>query len=136
MAYRWEHTDAALSAQLELERDGRPGVVEPGHAAVRFSNPTSGADALPTMRTEMHRIAGGTSTVRTRTSASSVGQIFQGVGTVEVGDQTYAVAAGDVIAVPPWGGFAVSAEQTLDLFVFSDAPVFEKLNLLRTETVR
>ena len=40
---------------------------------------------------------------------------------------------GDVIAVPAWTEFALHADAQLDLFTFSDAPVFEKLNLLRTE---
>src|SRR5262249_56353506 len=56
VAYRWAHTDAALTAQLELEADDAAGVLEPGHAAVRFTNPTSGGDALTTMRTEFHRL--------------------------------------------------------------------------------
>jgi gentisate 1,2-dioxygenase len=71
MAYRWVHTDAALRAQLELEAEGHPGVTEPGHAAVRFTNPTTGGDALATMPTEMHRLRAGTATARTRTTASS-----------------------------------------------------------------
>jgi len=41
MAYRWEHTDAALRAQLELKAEGHPETVEPGHAAIRFSSATS-----------------------------------------------------------------------------------------------
>jgi gentisate 1,2-dioxygenase len=55
MAYRWEHTDAALTAQLELRR-GTRGVVEPGHAVVRFTNPATAGDCLSTMRCEMHRL--------------------------------------------------------------------------------
>lgn len=55
MAFRWEHTDAALAAQLELETDGHPGVVEPGHAVVRFTNPATAGDCLSTIRCEMHR---------------------------------------------------------------------------------
>src|SRR6185312_8050671 len=39
-AYRWENTDAALRDQLELEEAGHPATVEPGHAAVRYVNPT------------------------------------------------------------------------------------------------
>src|SRR5713101_5565414 len=34
--------DAALSAQLELEKEGAAGGLEPGHAAIRYTNPTSG----------------------------------------------------------------------------------------------
>jgi len=42
LAYRWVHTDRALADQLELEAEGFPGVVEPGHAVVRFTDPATG----------------------------------------------------------------------------------------------
>jgi gentisate 1,2-dioxygenase len=51
VAYRWAHTDAALAAQLELEaagnRQGLPGVLEPGHAAVRYTNPAGRGHGHP-----------------------------------------------------------------------------------------
>jgi len=133
MAYRWHHTDAALAAQLELEDEGQPGVVEAGHAAVRFTNPTSGGDALTTIRTEMHRLRGGTTTARQRTTASSVWQVFAGTGVMTVGPERYELAHGDVVAVPSWAEVTTAASEDLDLFTFSDAPVMEKLALLRTE---
>jgi gentisate 1,2-dioxygenase len=133
MAYRWVHTDAALAAQLELEAEGHPGVVEPGHAAVRFTNPTTGTDALTTMRTEMHRLRAGTATRKTRTTASSVWQVFAGGGTVVLDGVERTLEHGDVFVVPSWCEFGLQAESDLDLFAFSDAPVFEKLSLLRTE---
>jgi len=134
MAYRWAHTDAALAAQLELEEEGQPGVVEPGHAAVRFTNPTTGGDALTTMRTEMHRLRAGTRTRRTRTTASSVWQVFSGGGTVTMNGEERTLEHGDVFAVPSWTEFGLQADGDLDLFAFSDAPVLEKLFLLRTST--
>jgi gentisate 1,2-dioxygenase len=133
MAYRWAHTDAALAAQLELEDDGIPGVAEPGHAAVRYTNPTTGADALTTMRTEFHRLRPGARTRATRTSASSIWQVFDGTGSVLLDNSQRPVQRGDVIAVPAWTRFSWQAAGQLDVFTFSDAPVFEKLNLLRTE---
>ncbi|MEW2386377.1 cupin domain-containing protein [Micromonospora sp. NPDC047707] len=133
MAYRWAHTDAALAAQLELEAEGQPGVVEPGHAAVRFTNPTTGGDALTTMRTEMHRLRAGTVTRRTRSTASSVWQVFSGSGTVTMDGVDRTLEHGDVFVVPSWTEFSLQAADGLDLFTFSDAPVFEKLSLLRTE---
>ncbi|MCW2584455.1 MAG: hypothetical protein JWQ53_3245 [Klenkia sp.] len=134
MAYRWVQTDAALTAQLELADEGVAGtLVEPGHAAVRFTNPTTGGDALTTMRTEMHRLADGTHTARTRTTASSVWQVFDGGGTVTMDGQARTLEHGDVFAVPAWTEFSLQAAGRLDLFTFSDAPVFEKLSLLRTE---
>ncbi|MHB8247064.1 MAG: cupin domain-containing protein [Acidimicrobiales bacterium] len=133
MAYRWAYTDAALAAQIELEDEGHPGVVSAGHAAVRFTNPTTGADALTTMRTEMHRLRPGAATRRSRTSASSVWQVFDGTGTVSLDASSQHLERGDVIAVPAWVELGYDAEDGLDLFMFSDAPIFEKLNLLRTE---
>ena len=43
---------------------------------------------------------------------------------------------GDVVAVPSWCELSLQADTDLDLFTFSDAPVFEKLSLLRTEVSR
>ncbi len=48
MAYRWEHTDRALAEQLALEDEGQPATVEQGHAAIRYVNPTTGGDVMPT----------------------------------------------------------------------------------------
>ena len=57
LAYRWEHTDRALDRParargrgLRRHRRARP-------RRVRFTNPTTGGDVLPTIRTEMHRVA-------------------------------------------------------------------------------
>jgi salicylate---CoA ligase len=133
MAYRWEHTDAALAAQLDLEDEGQPGVADPGHAAVRFTNPTTGGDALTTMRTEMHRLRPATTTPATRTTASSVWQVFSGGGTVTMNGEIRALEHGDVFVVPSWTQFSLQAADQLDLFTFSDAPILDKLALLRTE---
>ena len=133
VAYRWAHTDAALTAQLELEQEGIAGVLEPGHAAIRYTNPTSGGDALTTMRTEFHRLRAGAATRASRTSASSVWQVFDGAGSVRLDGTERPLERGDIIAVPAWTEFSLRASSQLDLFTFSDAPVFEKLNLLRTE---
>jgi gentisate 1,2-dioxygenase len=100
---------------------------------VRYANPTSGADALTTMRTEFHRLRPGTRTRASRISASSVWQVFEGSGHVVLNGTERTIGRGDVIAVPAWTEFALRAGGQLDLFTFSDAPVFEKLNLLRTE---
>ncbi|MET8210689.1 cupin domain-containing protein [Streptomyces sp. NPDC005373] len=140
LAYRWEHTDRALDDQLALEREGFAGVVEPGHAAVRFTDPATGADVLPTLRAEMHRIARGTETAPLRETGSSVYQVFDGSGTVTVGEKSWTVTRGDLFVVPSWQPLSVRSEAgatdsdsgALDLFRFSDAPVFEALRLDRT----
>ena len=133
MAYRWAYTDAALAAQLELEDEGHPGVVEAGHAAVRYTNPTTGGDALTTMRTEMHRLRAGVSTPPSRTTASSVWQVFDGTGTVILNGVQHTLEHGDVVAVPSWIELSLRTESGLDLFTFSDAPILERIHLLRTQ---
>ncbi|MGV9292920.1 cupin domain-containing protein [Amycolatopsis sp. NPDC003676] len=144
LAYKWEHTDAALRDQLQLEKEGYGGTVEPGHAAVRFSNPHNGSDVLPTIRAEFHRVARGAETAPVRETGSSVCQVFDGSGTVTVGDTSWTVSRGDLFVVPSWQPLSVKSEAgatdsdsgALDLFRFSDAPVFEALHLDRQETLR
>lgn len=132
MAYRWEHTDAALAAQLELEAEGHPGVVEPGHAVVRFTNPATAGDCLSTMRCEMHRLTAGARAATVRTVGSAVWQVFAGSGEVTVDDRAWEVGTGDLFCVPSWAALTVRTDTGLDAFRFSDDPVFEALGLART----
>lgn len=140
LAYKWEFTDAALADQLALEAEGHGGTVEPGHAAVRFTNPATGGDVLSTIRAEMHRVTRGAETAPVRETGSSVYQVFNGSGTVTVGDTTWSVTRGDLFVVPSWESFSARSEAGatdsdsggLDLFRFCDAPVFEALRLDRT----
>jgi len=133
-AYRWEHTDAALTAQLELEAAGNPHAVTcPGHAAVRFTNPATGGDALSTIRMEMHRLRAGARVPASRESASSVWQVFTGTGVFHLDAEHVEVGRGDLVAVPSWTEVAIDAMDELDLFRFSDTPVRERLGLYLTD---
>lgn len=142
--YRWKDTDAALGDQLDLEREGHPGVVEPGHALVRYTNPTTGRDVLPTIRAQFHRIVAGAGTAPRRQTGSSVYQVFDGSGRITVGSSSWSVRRGDLFVVPSWVPFSATSHASasdsesgaLDLFEFSDAPIFAKLNLFRCETER
>lgn len=144
LAYKWEFTDRALKDQLAIEAEGYGGTVEPGHAAVRYTNPHTAGDVLPTMRTELHRVVRGAETAPLKETGSSVYQVFDGSGTVTVGDRQWTVTRGDLFVVPSWVPFSARSEAgstdsdsgALDLFRFSDAPIFEALNLNRQETVR
>ncbi|MFC0527721.1 cupin domain-containing protein [Phytohabitans kaempferiae] len=134
-AYRWRHTDAALAAQLELEAEGHAATVEPGHAAVRFTNPTTGRDALPTLRLEMHRLAGDTVTATRREVGSSVWQVFTGSATVTLDQREVSLGVGDLFVVPSWCPLTLRADGPVDLFRFSDAPAYEALRLARHAVV-
>jgi gentisate 1,2-dioxygenase len=133
MAYRWQHTDAALAEQLSCAAEGHDVLAGPGHAAIRFTNPVTGGDALRTIRTEMHRLVQGTSTTPTRHVGSSVWQVFTGEGVVTINDQRYDVTTGDLFAVPSWARLHIEATSDLDAFRFSDEPVYEALGLDRVE---
>jgi gentisate 1,2-dioxygenase len=135
LAYRWVDTDRALTEQLALEEEGHAATLSPGHAAVRFTNPTNGGDVLPTMRTEMHRLRARAQSLVRREVGSSVFQVFDGSGTVTVGERTWKVERGDLFVVPSWVPFAAQASGTsnLDLFRFSDAPIFEALHAHRVQ---
>ncbi len=84
--------------------------MEPGHAAVRYSNPADGTDVLPTLRAEFHRVARGAETAPVRETGSSVYQVFDGSGTVTVGDTTWSVTRGDLFVVPSWEPLSVRPE--------------------------
>ena len=127
LAYRWEHTDRALSEQLALEAEGVAATVEPGHAAIRYTNPATGADVMPTVRAEFHRLAPGTATTEVREVGSSVYQVFEGTGEIRVGERVWIVERGDLFVVPSWEPLAITTDRGLDLFRFGDAPIFERL---------
>jgi gentisate 1,2-dioxygenase len=90
----------------------------------------------------MHRIVRGARTAPVRETGSSVYQVFDGTGTVNVGERTWTVTRGDLFVVPSWRPFSAHSEAgpadsdsgALDLFRFSDAPIFEALRLNRAET--
>jgi gentisate 1,2-dioxygenase len=99
---------------------------------VRFTNPTSGGDVMPTMRAEFHRLRPGAQTAQRREVGSSVFQVFQGSGHVRVGDHEWTVGHGDLFVVPSWQPLTVSTDEGVDLFRFSDTPIFDRLHQSRT----
>lgn len=132
-AYRWQYTDAALTQQLLLEEEGHPATVEQGHAAIRYVNPTTGGDVMPTIRAEFHRLREGAETATRREVGSTVFQVFEGRGAVVMGGVTHKVEKGDIFVIPSWVAWSLQAETQFDLFRFSDAPIIERLNFNRTQ---
>lgn len=131
-AYRWEYTDRALAEQLLLEEEGMPATVEQGHAAVRYVNPTTGGDVMPTIRAEFHRLRAGTQTPTRRDVGSTVFQVFEGTGSVVLDGDERALEKGDIFVAPSWVPWSLQAETQFDLFSFSDAPIMERLHFNRT----
>lgn len=130
-AYRWEHTDGALTEQLRLEDEGMPATVEPGHAAVRYVNPTTGGDVMPTIRADFHRFRPGAHTRTVREVGSSVYQVFSGRGEFVLNGDVRSVDTGDLVVVPSWVACQINAETEFELFRFGDQPIIERLNFDR-----
>lgn len=131
-AYRWEHTDAALREQLLLEDEGHPATVEQGHAAIRFVNPTTGGDVMPTLRAEFHRLRAGAETPTRHEVGSSVWQVFEGDGSVVLDGVEHKLETGDLFVVPSWISWSLHANTQFDLFRYNDGPIIERLHFNRT----
>ncbi len=54
-------------------------------------------------------------------------QVFEGEGSALVDGTEHRLARGDLIAVPSWRSLELRAGSQLDLFRFSDTPIFERL---------
>jgi gentisate 1,2-dioxygenase len=63
--------------------------------------------------------------------------VFDGTGTVRVGEREWQVGRGDLVAVPSWVPLTINADtgvdSALDLFRFSDTPIFERLHADRVQ---
>lgn len=125
LAYRWADTERALESQLS--------VTGAGHARVRYTDPVRGGDVMPTMRCEMDRICHGHRSHTERQTGGRVACVLAGTGRMQVGDETFNLAPGDIIAIPSWNWWSVEADSDLDLFSTSDAPALDALGLFRHE---
>ena len=123
LAYRWVDTERALEAQLEVS-----GACE---ATVRYVNPATGSDVMPTMRCEMNRLRAGNRGHTAKRTGSRVVMVFQGHGSARVGAETFQLDPGDIFVVPSWAEYGLEADGQLDVFSTSDAPILEALGLYR-----
>lgn len=124
LAYRWAATDATLSRLIEST--GRR------TASVRYSDPATGRDIMPTLRAELHRVLAGHRTPTTRTAGSGIWVVFRGSGATVVGGRRFRWTAGDMLVTPSWAAVDHEATDDADLFLLSDGPVLEALGLART----
>lgn len=125
LAYRRADTARSLDALQAARDDVR--------VSLRFVNPATGADVMPTLRCAMHRLRPGTRTATTRRAGSSVWVTFAGSAAAVIGGRRFEVEAGDVLAVPSWTAFDLEAAEPAEFFSMSDAPVLEALGLARQE---
>lgn len=123
LAYRWTHTAEALESLLESD--------ERTHASIRYANPVTGTDVMPTMRCEMTRIRPGARTEPARRTGSLICTVLNGRGTAHIADEQFDLGPGDIYVVPSWARYHLQADSQLDVFTTSNAPVLDALSLYR-----
>ena len=124
LAYRWAATDAALSRLIEST--GRR------QASVRYADPASGRDIMPTLRAEMHRVLAGHRTPTTRSAGSGIWVVYRGSGATVIDGRRFRWTAGDMFVIPSWAAVDHEADGDADLFLLSDGAVLDALGLART----
>ncbi|GLW06425.1 gentisate 1,2-dioxygenase [Microtetraspora sp. NBRC 13810] len=127
LVYRWSDTDAELDRLAA--RTGEPMVT------LEFTNPRSGASALPTLACAMHRLAAGRPTPPVRRSGNTVCVVHRGTGASVIAGTRFAWEPGDMFVVPSWMPVEHRAETPADLFTLSDTPVLRALGIYREETL-
>ena len=125
-------TIARCAEQLALEGEGHAVTFQSGAPACDSPIPPQARRAADDPRGNPHRIrlAGVGSRAR-REVGSSVYQVFDGVGTVTVGGSGRGPSARDFRPFYSWTRFTAAADAggtDLDLFRFSDSPIFEALH--------
>lgn len=108
LVYRWADTDRALRRQMDGPFDW---------ARIRYTDPTTGRDVMPTMRCELLRVQAGARTPGRRQTGGHVGCVLHGTGTVTVGDEHYRVGPGDIVAIPSWNLLTIQADDELDFLL-------------------
>ncbi|MDX3907282.1 MAG: cupin domain-containing protein [Pigmentiphaga sp.] len=88
---------------------------------------------IPTVEISYLGLAPGRNVEFPADTASRILAVTQGQGVARVGDLDIAWKRGDVIAVPSWTGFSLSADGQGQMLEVSDKPVLEKLGLFRAQ---
>lgn len=124
--YPYARTREALH-QLTLT-----GAPDPHHGyALRYVNPTTGDWAIPTIATSMRLFPAGFTSRPYRSTDGAVLVLVEGSLNAKVGQSSFALNAKDVLAIPAWTEYSLTASEDTVCFMYSDRPVHEKLGLWR-----
>jgi gentisate 1,2-dioxygenase len=127
-SYAYDRTREALAALARAE-DPSPWL---GHK-MRYINPLTGGDAIPTISTFMQLLPKGFETTPYRATDSTVFVPVEGTGSTTVGGTTFDWEPHDVIVVPSWMKYSHKATDDAVLFSFSDRGPQELLGYWREE---
>jgi gentisate 1,2-dioxygenase len=127
--YPYDRTRAALA---QLAKAGDP---DPCHGIkMRYTNPTTGDHAMPTMGTFIQLLPKGFKTSRYRSTDATVYVAMEGKGRTRIGEETFTWGPKDIFVAPSWKPVVHEAvEGECVLFSFSDRPVQEKIGVWRED---
>lgn len=100
---------------------------------LKYSNPTTGGYAMPTIGAFIQLLPKGFSTSRYRSTDAAVFVPIEGCGRTRIGEEVFAWGPKDIVVVPSWAPVTHEADEEAVLFSFSDRPVQEKLDLFRED---
>lgn len=128
-AYRWAEAREALEC---LAQSSEPDRFD-GHI-LRYVNPATGGEVLPTMGCRLQLLRKGTHTAAHRHTPSTVYHVAEGSGYSVLDGVRFDWRKGDTFAVPIWRWHEHAApEEDAVLFSVTDDPVLAPLGLVRSE---
>ena len=128
-AYRWVDARDALES---LRQSGSPDLFD--GFILRYGNPATGGEVLPSMGCRLQLIAKGEHTSAHRHTPSTVYHVAEGSGFSILDATRFNWSKGDTFAVPTWCWHEhASPLEDAVLFSFTDRPLLESLGLLRSE---
>lgn len=98
---------------------------------MEFTNPTDGGPVMATMSAFARLVPGGFATQAVQSTDGMVHVVVEGTGTLEIGDQEFRLAPGEIVVTPAWSRRRFVADTDLVLFSYSDRAAQEKLCLWR-----
>ena len=105
-----------------------------GAKTVRYVNPVTGGPAMPSLDCHARRLVAGEPTRPRRMLCSQICLAVSGSGRSTVGEETFEWSRHDVFTVPQWSWARHEAlDGYADLFVVTDRPARESLDLMRDE---
>lgn len=130
LIYPWSNTWDALSAMRNQEGSPFDGI------ALEYTNPQTGASALPTIACWVQLLRPGEQLKAHRHTGSAVYYAVQGSGETIIDGQRFPWSKGSVVAVPQWSLHEhanTSATEDAVLFSIQDTPVLQKTGLYYEE---
>ncbi|MEC7490789.1 MAG: cupin domain-containing protein [Pseudomonadota bacterium] len=108
-----------------------------GSKTLRYTNPVTGGPVMPTLDCYYKRIARGHSTQQKRVTYNQICLVVNGRGKSHIGSEVFEWSKHDTFSIPHWTWSEHEAKDNdAEVFIVTDKPVFENLDLLREENQR